>query len=107
MAGEVGIELVGEEHEMNGLMGVGTAVGGGGEEGGVLIQAIQVGLSRAAFDFEDIDLLWRDDDSVGAGAAMGDILECAADSAMDRALSRVSGRALLEALKDDLTVDGA
>lgn len=38
---------------------------------------------------------------------MSDILNRAADSAMERALGRVSGRAGLEALKDHLTVDGA
>jgi len=57
-----------------------------------------------AFDFEDIDLLLGDDDSVGAGAAMGDILKCTAEGAMERALGRVSGRASLEAVKDGLTV---
>jgi hypothetical protein len=60
-----------------------------------------------AFDFEDIDLLFRGDDSVGAGAAMSDILNRPAEGAVERALSRVSGRAGLEALKYGFTVDRA
>jgi len=107
LAGEVVIELVGKEHQADGLMGVGAAVGGVGKEGGVLLQAGQVVVGGIAFDFEDIDLLFCDDDSVGAGPPMGDILHRAAESAMERALSRVSGRALLKALKDGLTVDRA
>gem|GEM_PF-5115822 len=107
LAREVVIESVGEEHEADGLMGMGAVVGGGWEEGGVLLQPSQVGQGGVALDFEDIDLLWGDDDSVGAGAAMSDVLECAAASAMERALSRVSGRAALEALKHSLAVDRA
>ena len=103
----LGSELVGDEHEADGLVGVGAVVGGGCEEGGVVIQAVQVGLGGVAFDFEDIDLLLGDDDSVGAGAAMGDMLHRAAESAMERALGRVGRRAGLEALKDGFTVDGA
>ena len=107
LAGEVVIELVGDKDKADGFMGVGAVVGRGWEEGGVLLQPSQVGQGGVALDFEDMDLLWGDDDSVGAGAAMSDVLKCAADSAMERALSRVSGRAALEALKDSLAVDRA
>ena len=107
LAGEVVMELVGKEDQMNGLVGVGAPLGGGGEESSVLLQPGQVGRGSVAFDLEDIDLLLGGDDSVGAGAAMGDVLKCAADSTMERALRRVSGRAGLKALKDGLTVDGA
>jgi len=107
LMGEGGMELVGDECEADGFMGVGAVVGGGGEESGILLQMGQVEMGRVAFDFENIDLLWGDDDSVGAGAAMSEVLKCAADSAMERALGRVGGRATLEALKDGLTGNGA
>jgi hypothetical protein len=107
LAGEVVVELVGDEDEVDGLMGVGAPFGGGYEEGGVLLQPLDIGLGGEAFDFQDVDLLFRGDDSVGAGAAMSDILNRTAESAVERALSRVSGRASLEALKDRLTVDRA
>jgi len=107
LAGEVVIKLVGDECEAYGLIGVGAVVGGGREEGGVLLQFGQVGRGRVAFDLEDIDLLRRNNDSVGAGAAVSEVLKGAADSPMERALGRVSGRALLKALKDSLSVDGA
>lgn len=107
LAGEVVMELVGDECEADGLMGVGAAVVRLGEESGVLLQPVQVVVGRVAFDFEDIDLLWGDNDSVGAGATMSDVLKGAADSAMERTLSRVSGRAGLEALKDGLKGDRA
>jgi len=107
LAGEVVIELVSQEDEADGLMGVGAVVGGLGEEGDVLLQPGQVGLGGVALDFEDIDLLLGSDDSVGAGAPMSDILHRAAEGPMERALGRVSGRATLEALKDSLTVDRA
>lgn len=103
LAGEGVMELVGDQDEADGLEGVGAVVGGLGEEGGVLLQPLNIGVGRVAFDFEDIDLLWRDNDGIGAGTTMSDVLKCTADSAMERALSRVSGRALFEALKDGLT----
>jgi len=107
LMGEGVMELVGDEDEADGLMGVGAPVGGGGEESGVLLQPLNIGRGRVALDFEDIDLLLGDNDSVGAGATMGEVLKCAADSAMERALGRVGGRATLEALKDGLTGNGA
>jgi len=103
LMGEGVVELVGDECEADGLIGVGAPVRGGGEESGILLQMGQVGRGRVAFDLEDIDLLWGDDDSVGAGAAMSEVLKCAADSAMERALSRVSRRPCLKSLKDGLT----
>ncbi len=101
---EAVIEAAGEQHEAEGLMGMGAEGGSGGEEGGVPLQPLDIGFSRAALDLQDIDLLRGDDNRIGAGAAMGHVFHGAADGAMERALGRATGRAGLEACKDSLAV---